>query len=161
MGNKPIKRNENIVKLSKDHHASLLFCWKIRQGIKYHIGVERLIKYVQYFWKHHFSLHFKEEEDFLFAPLKDEVVQKAIDDHLKIKSSIEQLTGLGTENKEILLSNIAEMVDQHVRFEERVLFPYLEQKLSVKQLEEIGNQIKGDPLMDHYEDNFWTKSSSL
>jgi len=30
MKTKPIKRNENIMKLSKEHHFSLLFCWKIR-----------------------------------------------------------------------------------------------------------------------------------
>jgi len=67
----PIKRNENIVKLSRDHHASLLFCWKLRQGIKYHSSIERMVKYVQYFWNQHFTPHFKEEEEFLFAPVKD------------------------------------------------------------------------------------------
>lgn len=161
MEKKPIKRNVNIVKLSKDHHASLMFCWKMRQGIKYHVAIERLIKYVQYFWAHHFSKHFKEEEEFFFKPLKDEVVQKAIDDHQKIKTFIDQVTFPGTENEEDILLELAEMVDQHVRYEERILFPHLEEKLSDEQLETIGKQINTEPLMDNYEDNFWTKSSSL
>jgi hemerythrin-like domain-containing protein len=157
---KPIKRNENIVKLSKDHHASLLFCWKLRQGIKYHVAIGRLIKYVQYFWAHHFSAHFKEEEEFLFKPLKDEVVQKAIDDHEKIKTFIDQVTFSETGKDDVLLE-LVELVDQHVRYEERILFPHLEKKLSDAQLETIGKRINREPWMDNYEDNFWTKSNSL
>lgn len=29
-----MKRNENIVLLSRDHHFGLLCAWKIRQGLK-------------------------------------------------------------------------------------------------------------------------------
>lgn len=161
MEKKPIKRNQHIVKLSKDHHATLLFCWKLRQGIKYHIAVERLIKYAQYFWEHHFSIHFKEEEEFLFKPLTDEVVQKAINDHQKIRTFIENITVEGMESEKDILLELAEIVDQHVRYEERILFPHLEEKLSGEQLATIGKQIGTEPLMDNYEDNFWTKSSSL
>jgi hemerythrin-like domain-containing protein len=161
METKPLKRSEHIVKLSRDHHASLLFCWKLRQGIKYHISRERLIKYVQYFWQHHFSIHFREEEEFLFAPLKDEIVQKAMEDHQKIKAFIGQISFHRTEGSENVFLELAEMVNDHVRYEERVLFPHLEEKLSDEQLEKIGREINTEPLMDDYEDNFWTKPSSL
>ena len=161
MERRPIKRNENIVKLSRDHHASLLFCWKLRQGVKYHASKDRIFTYVQYFWDHHFSKHFKEEEEFLFAPLKDEVVQKAIDDHQKIKIFFDQINVEGMESEADILLELADMVDQHVRFEERILFPHLEEKLSKEQLEIIGKQITDDPLADHYEDEFWIKSNSL
>jgi len=147
-------------KISKDHHASLLFCWKLRQGIKYHVAVGRLVQYVQYFWANHFSTHFKEEEEFLFKPLKDEVVQKAINDHQKIKTFIDQATIAETGNNDLLVQ-LVELVDQHVRYEERILFPHLEKKLSGEQLETIGKRINTEPLMDNYQDNFWTKSSSL
>ncbi len=161
MERKPIKRNAHIVKLSRDHHASLLFCWKIRQGIKYHVALERLIKYIQYFWQHHFSIHFKEEEQFLFAPIKDEVVRKAIDEHQKIETFIENISLPGTENQKERMLEIAEMVNDHVRYEERILFPHLEKKLSDQQLEKIGREINTEPLLDNYEDNFWTKPASL
>ncbi|MEO6905272.1 MAG: hemerythrin domain-containing protein [Ginsengibacter sp.] len=161
MKKKPIKRNENLVKLSKDHHASLLFCWKLRQGIKYHVEIERLLNYVQYFWLHHFSTHFKEEEEFLFKPFKDELAQKAMDDHQKIKNFIDQVSFSEKKYEEDILLELAEMVDQHVRYEERILFPHLEGKLSDEQLKTIGKLISKEPLMDSYGDDFWTKSSSL
>jgi hemerythrin-like domain-containing protein len=65
------------------------------------------------------------------------------------------------ENEEENLSELAEMVERHVRYEERILFPHLEQKLSDKQLEIIGEQIDSQTLTDNYEDQFWVKSTSL
>ncbi|MDE3183350.1 MAG: hemerythrin domain-containing protein [Bacteroidota bacterium] len=161
MENKPLKRNANIVKLSKDHHAGLLFCWKIRQGVKYHIETDRMIKYVKYFWEHHFAKHFKEEEDFLFAPVQDNEVQKALEDHQKIKIFVDKIAISGMEREEGVLLELADTVDDHIRYEERVLFPHLQEKLSDEQLEKIGEQIPDASLADTYEDHFWEKSRSL
>ena len=161
MENRPLKRNPHIVKLSQDHHASLMFCWKIRQGIKYHVAAERMIKYVQYFWEHHFSSHFKEEEEFLFAPLHDEKIQKAVNDHQKIKTFVSEIAFPGSEDPGDLLLELADMVDDHVRFEERTLFPHIENELSEDELENIGKQITDAPLKDNYEDAFWIRPKSL
>jgi hemerythrin-like domain-containing protein len=161
MENKPLKRNGNIVKLSRDHHASLLFCWKIRQGVKFHVEKNRMIKYVKYFWDHHFSTHFREEEEFLFAPVKNDEVQKAIEDHQKIKIFIDKIGVAGMEKEEDVLLELADTVDDHIRFEERVLFPHLQEELSDEQLQKIGEQIVDQPLTDNYEDHFWVKSRSL
>ncbi len=156
-----MKRNENIVKLSRDHHASLLFCWKIRQGLKHHIDLDRMINYVKYFWTQHFGPHFGEEEAFLFAPLKDEKVQKAIDDHKKIRGFIEVLNVSHLQDRGENLLKLADMVDEHVRYEERILFPHLESALSDEQLTQIGTQISDEPLLDTYQDAFWKNPSSL
>ena len=161
MENKPLKRNENLLKLSRDHHAGLLFCWKIRQGVKYHIEADRMIKYVKYFWNHHLATHFKEEEEFLFPPLQDAEVQKALDDHQKIKTFVDKVEVSGMESEDDVLLELADTVDDHIRYEERVLFPHLQEKLSDEQLEMIGEQIVDEPLIDNYEDEFWRKSSSL
>ena len=161
MKNKPLRRNENLVKLSKDHHAGLLFCWKIRQGIKYHIETNRMIKYVKYFWDHHLAAHFKEEEEFLFPPLKDKEVQKALDDHQKIKIFVGKIAVTGMEREQGVLLELADTLDNHIRYEERILFPHLQEKLSEEQLKKIGEQIPDATLADTYEDHFWEKSRSL
>lgn len=66
MEGKPIKRSKYIIKLSRDHNASLLFCWKIRQGKRLGVESERIKPYVAYFAKEHLSPHFFEEETILF-----------------------------------------------------------------------------------------------
>ena len=161
MKNKPLKRSESLVKLSKDHHAGLLFCWKLRQGIKYHIEKDRMIKYVKYFWDFHLAAHFKEEEEFLFSPVKDREVQKALDDHQKIKIVVDKIAVPGQDHDEDVLSELADSVDDHIRYEERILFPHLQEKLSREELEKIGEHLMDVPLIDTYEDQFWKRSSSL
>ena len=88
---KPIKRNELLKTFSKDHHFSLLFCWKIRQGLRKEVAIERICKYVQYFWQQHLLPHFQEEELILFTPVNDRAVQKAIKEHKQISQQVEDL----------------------------------------------------------------------
>jgi iron-sulfur cluster repair protein YtfE (RIC family) len=153
---KPVTRNEHIKKLSREHHFSLLFCWKIRQGLRMDVSMERIGKYVQYFWRQHLQPHFREEEHILFSPIKDNQVQRAINEHKCIRLQIEDLTD-SKNNQGKRLAKIADMVDEHVRYEERELFPHLERKLTKEQLENIGKLIQKhhQSLQDLYEDQFW------
>lgn len=156
---KPIKRSEHIRKLSRDHHFSLLFCWKIRKGLKTEVAPERIRLYVEYFWEHHLQPHFREEERILFAPFDDRQIQRAVKEHKQIQEVIEDLGGYSKLNEKKLLTEIADMVDEHVRYEERELFPYLEQKLNKEQLETIGRELQKNhlSLQDDYTDIFWNR----
>ena len=162
MDQKPIKRNPHIVKLSKDHHFSLLFCWKIRNGLKFEAEPSRIKKYIQYFWKHHIQPHFREEETILFAPVKDAAVQKALREHEDIAKQINEINISEHISPDQLLT-LADMVDNHVRYEERELFPHLEEILTEEQLESIGKQISSrhNPnLKDDFADEFWVKKKA-
>jgi hemerythrin-like domain-containing protein len=159
---KPIKRSEHIVTLSKDHHFSLLFCWKIRSGVKAQIEPIRIIKYVQYFWEQHMKPHFMAEETFLFTPVKDIQVEKALSQHAAIREQINSLSA-DAQDVVIRLSTLADMVDDHVRYEERELFPHLESILSNAQLETIGKALAvhdDHAKQDDYQDQFWMKNKS-
>jgi len=158
MENKPIKRNEHIVSLSKDHHVTLLFCWKIRTALKHEVAVDRMLSYVQYFWQQHMLPHFREEETILFLPVKDDKVQRAVIEHEQIREKIEALHIAGNDTK-VQLAELANLVDAHVRYEERELFPHLEQVLTNDQLEWIGKQLneKHEMLRDDFGDEFWVR----
>ncbi|MEJ7736947.1 MAG: hemerythrin domain-containing protein [Chitinophagaceae bacterium] len=159
MEKKPIKRNKHIVKLSKDHHFTLLFCWKIRNGLKFEAVPERIVKYVKYFWQYHMQPHFAEEETILFSPIRSAEVQKALDEHAQIAEQIKALDAAG-DNAANQLLILADTVDNHVRYEERELFPHLEKVLTDEQLESIGKQIEEqhDPVLkDDFADEFWMK----
>lgn len=156
MERKPIKRNEHIVKLSQDHHASLLFCFKIRQGLKRNIDPQRIRPYIEYFSQHHFREHFAEEEEILFRPLQDKKVKQAMNEHVVILNLVDRILASDGGTQEQLLE-LASLVDNHVRYEERVLFPHLEKVLTEEQLEDIGNRLPDDALCDNYPDHFWKK----
>ncbi len=154
----PIKRTEHIAPLSRDHHFGLLFSWKINQGIKRGTDAKRIKSYIAYFWENHLRTHFKEEEEILF--LKDEPgCMQAEKEHAEIGRLIKSITE--NENPDTAnMQALANMISQHIRFEERELFLFLEQKLSLEQLTEIGNRLKElhiDAPMDNYGDEFWAE----
>src|SRR5690554_3633679 len=154
---KPIKRSEHIIQLSREHHFSLLFCWKVRKGIKNEIDPKRIIQYILYFWKEHLLPHFS-EEDILFEHVDDELVQRAYTEHHEINDLVSSLGSKNEEEKVLVASKIADLVDSHVRFEERELFPHLEAAIDESQLAKIGEKLleaQPEPLQDIYPDEFW------
>lgn len=154
----PIKRNSNIVALSKDHHFGLLFCWKIEEGLKNNVELRRIKTYVDFFWSKHLTLHFK-EEDLLLNSIKDDLCDKAKEDHQIIANEICRIHEEEDCGKHDYL-HLAEVLKQHIRFEERVLFPHLELMLSEQQLNEIGHRLGQSHAVfeDNYTDEFWVKT---
>lgn len=149
-----MKRNENIIPLSHDHHFGLLCCWKIRQGLKKNIDFERIIKYIDYFWNQHLKEHFKEEEEILFSYLEDEFSARVAKEHQDLELIFNEIQK-NTNVKN--LENFANLLNDHIRFEERQWFPHLENHLSEDQLIEIGKalaEVHSDE-KDDYQDEFW------
>lgn len=152
----PLKRNINIVELSKDHHFGLLFCWKITQGLSKDIELDRIKNYVAYFWLNHFITHFKEEEEIIFNVYEDALCNKAKEEHQIIKNEIEAIINLKNQDKNHF-SHLTNFIKEHIRFEERILFPHLELILSDEELQNIGDKIKQSHhiFKDDYADEFW------
>lgn len=152
----PLKRSEHLIRLSREHHSGLLFCWKIRQGLKKNADTERIRKYVEFFWQHDLADHFREEEDILFASKKDDdKVKKALQEHVEIKALIDSITKSKAPEAGMLTA-LADAVDHHIRYEERELFPYLEATFTPEQLLRIGEQLNAAPSSaDNYTDEFW------
>jgi hemerythrin-like domain-containing protein len=153
-----MKRNENIQALSRDHHFGLLFCWKIQKGLTSNVEIERINRYVNYFWETNLHQHFLEEETILFHQLHDRFCDDAIREHKAIALQINKIN-----NKEKLnpkaYADLAMLVNRHIRFEERILFPHLENTLSANQLRIIGlelAELHQKEAVDDYEDEFWS-----
>lgn len=156
----PIKRNDDIVPLSQDHHLSLLFGWKIKQGLKASVSVSRMLAYVRYFEDVHLTPHFTEEEELLFGPNKEnEMVQKGLQDHTDIKDIISRLyEGPNEQDQLAQLALLASAVETHVRFEERELFPALEKLILPQLLSAVGAELRAShPVknIDDFADEFW------
>ena len=123
----PIKRHKALIPTSRDHHHGLLLCWKIREGLKKGISVQRIKKYTDFFFETQLKPHFAFEEAELFSLLEKDhpMIQRAMEDH-------EILTQLFQEKKDIesALRKIEQQLQEHIRFEERVLFNEIQVGLS-------------------------------
>jgi hemerythrin-like domain-containing protein len=157
---KPIKRSEHIVKLSRDHHAGLLFCWKVKEGVKKEVDPLRINKYVKFFWEQHLKEHFREEETLLFDEVNNDLTKQGKEEHALLNGWFNRIINDDLKSPLEYLS-FTELLINHIRFEERVLFPYLEAQLPAPTLIAIGVFLEQHhmPFNDNYADEFWSKKS--
>lgn len=149
---KPVKRDAFLQPFSREHHHSLLLCWKIRTGFSKGIETARIKRYAEWFFVNHIYPHFKEEEVHLFPILgaDNDLVKKAISDHRRLYRLFKNKAEV-----EKSLSLIEEELESHIRFEERSLFNEIQQAATDQQLELIGSLHTEQPFMDNIEDEFW------
>lgn len=152
MQQKPLKRHKALQPLSREHHHGLLLSWKIRTGFSKNIDPKRMRKYANWFYKTHLIPHFEMEEKHVFSILdnKHELVKKALADHRRLKRLFAE-----TDNDEKTLSKIEEELEQHIRFEERVLFPEIQNKATNLQMLAIQKVLQPNNFEDNLEDAFW------
>lgn len=148
----PVKRHEILQPFSRQHHYGLLLCWKIREGFRKNIEHERIKAHIDWFWKNHLQPHFEIEEKYVFPILgKDhEMVRKALSEHRRLKRLFEQ-----SKDVEITLSLIEEELEQHIRFEERVLFNEVQEHASEKELKSIQQLLLPQENDNGWDDQFW------
>ena len=154
---KPLKRSKELAPLSREHHDGLLFAWKIKQGLANGTPIETLCNYARWFWINHIKPHFRDEEKVLvkFLPQDNALVQQMFKEHAQIRDLIISLDKEPDSNS---LQLLAEVINNHIRFEERQLFGYAEENLSSEQLDEIYKALPDDSHCEtEWKDEFWVK----
>jgi iron-sulfur cluster repair protein YtfE (RIC family) len=142
-----MKRHKTIIPLSHDHHVLL----KMAQGIKKNFiktdlgtsSINNKIKHVIHSYNTELIPHFNHEETILFplAKGKDKALDKLIDEAVAEHDKMgEMISGLEKGDKEQNLDNLGFFLEKHVRNEERVLFPKIEEVLG-DELNIIDGQI--------------------
>ncbi|PZX50674.1 hypothetical protein LV84_03986 [Algoriphagus ratkowskyi] len=152
MPNQPIKRHKFLQPLSRDHHHGLLFCWKIRSGVKRGIEVSRMKGHLKWFWDTHLVAHFAEEEAVVFPILgnEDELIKQALCEHSELEKLFSQ------EDMDYEFLNYLQIaLEKHIRFEERILFNKIQELATPDQLAKVEqhNAAEGEEL--DWEDDYW------
>ena len=154
----PLKRHPELVNLSREHHFELLFAWKIGQGLVRKADSRIIRDYVRYFWDQHLESHLEKEEKIVVQVLSeaDPMRFRLQQDHDLMRSLVNCLYSERL-NIDYLLEALQYLVREHVRFEERVFFPYLEQIATPSQLILMGLEIEKHsvPPTDDFVPAFW------
>ncbi|GHE52673.1 MAG: hemerythrin domain-containing protein [Bacteroidota bacterium] len=152
MKRKPLKRTQALQPLSREHHQGLLLCWKIRKGLGTGVDPCRIKAYVDWFYENYLFTHFHQEEQFVFPLLgnEHELVRKALTEHRRLNRLFSQKEDL-TRN----LSRIEEELEQHIRFEERVLFEEIQRTVSTEQLQSLELSHQETGFQENNSDPFW------
>ena len=102
--------------------------------------------------------HFIAEEDLLLniLPATDVQRHKVLREHETVRKMVDQI-----ERKEEFSETIIELLHSfltnHIRYEERVFFPYLEQLANAEQLAKIGQHLANEhaETEDTFQPEFW------
>jgi iron-sulfur cluster repair protein YtfE (RIC family) len=159
----PLKRNPELAELSREHHFELLFSWKIKQGLARNVDRGILQDYVRYFWTHQMESHLEKEEKIVIQVLSeaDPMRFRVQQDHDLIRSLVAYLH-LDRGEVDYLLDALQHLVQEHVRFEERVFFPYLEKEATPGQLILMGLEMNKYEVVppDEFLPAFWSPDFS-
>ena len=152
----PIKRSDQLAPLSREHHDGLLFVWKIKQGLENNASPEIMREYTLWYWKHHIKPHFYQEEKILmpFMPAGHPMGIRLKDEHSHIR---ELIIELDTEADKRHLQLLCDLLTHHIRFEERVLFPFVEEHTAKEFLNNAGERLSNLPNgnCSNYPVKFW------
>ncbi|WP_017730909.1 hemerythrin domain-containing protein [Nafulsella turpanensis] len=156
---KPIKRSPALVEFSKDHHFGLLLVWKIRQGQRAGIPPVRIAQYVTYFYEQDLQHHFADEEKFLFPTLHEHnsLRQRAEREHAEIRGLVSSIRHFPFDPE--WLKSFAELLEAHIRFEERELFNQLQTLMSEAELLKLLKEVPARPHLEDekWRDRFWER----
>jgi len=155
---KPIKRSKELMQLSREHHGGLLLVWKIKAGLSKAVEAKRIADYIVFFYVSNLQTHFKLEEDYVFSllPADSALRIKAETQHKGINEMV-SIFKMASDSDKLL--QFADLLEEHIRFEERELFNYIEQNCAPELL------LRAAAMSDHtsnnkqnWNDEFWTKS---
>jgi iron-sulfur cluster repair protein YtfE (RIC family) len=147
-GVRKVKRHESLVPLSREHHHGLALCLGIHREIGNHIEDRAWLKKnaekAADFFATDLRAHFKAEEEIVFPAMiamKEAVatIAQLIDEHRHLNELALQLrTTPPGETAASLLQEFADLLEAHIRCEERVLFPIYERNIASSAAERVG-----------------------
>lgn len=125
-----MKRDPRLHGLTSDHHQGLVIARRVAQG---RLDAAALRER----FDAELEPHFRAEEELLLPPLQaageGALVSRTLAEHAEMRAHL----AASERGEPGRLEAFAALLDQHIRFEERVLFPAAEARLSGADLERI------------------------
>ena len=137
-----MKRSPELAALSRDHHQALEVALRLRRVSDE--TLESAVAHFQGFWSRQGEQHFVIEERLLLPALPDddaewaEATRRVRAEHREIRAGAASLADASSVRA---ARGLGELLAAHVRFEERTLFPLVEQRLSHGALAELGHAL--------------------
>jgi hemerythrin-like domain-containing protein len=137
-----LKRDPALVGLSHDHHQALFVAQRLRRAAGDSAVREAREAFLRY-WDEHGAAHFRAEEEVLLPAYAGHgdahhpLVSRALCEHVAIRHLAAQLRAEAAPAPEQLDALGIALAD-HVRLEERELFPMIESALPVEDLAAVG-----------------------
>ncbi len=136
----PQHRHEALIPFSRDHYTGLKQAQQLRKAADANDVTRR--KAVAEFidaWDQEIAEHFRDEERLLLHLMQEEDRARMLREHERLTQFARQLLHLrsNANPNPVLLKQIGEMLEKHIRWEERELFNCLQDQLDKEQLDAL------------------------
>lgn len=155
-----MKRSEHLHVLSHQHHNGLMAVLLLKKGIAKNADIYVMQDFILQLWENELRKHFLAEElelnpDLLELPEIADLYQRMKEEHAQIRALILQLKSAPAATEQI--RNFYELLEQHIRFEERELFERIQVHVTPGVLEQVGKRLEALPTgsCDRYPVKFW------
>lgn len=155
-----MKRNEHLHILSHQHHNGLMAVLFLKKGVAKQADPAVMQDFVLQIWEQELRRHFLAEEielhpERLHVPGLVDYYEKMKREHAAIRALILLFKSGPVFFEEI--RKFYELLEQHIRFEERELFERIQEEVEPFVLEQIGKHLEGLPTgsCDRYPVKFW------
>ena len=144
-------RHSSLIQLSHDHHHGLALALRCRKQALGQIkpmgavGLRERAKEFHDFFAANLAAHFRAEEEVLFpllrlaVPASGTMIDELVGDHETIRQAMPRLAAGGALSK--LIFDLGDLLERHIRKEERELFPLFERHVEAGEAETIGREI--------------------
>jgi hemerythrin-like domain-containing protein len=145
-----MKRAPELRTLSEDHHHGLVQARRLRRT-RDADSAEAAAKGFLDFWQKDTAIHFRKEEEVLLpvmarygGDLSREPLVEMLEDHARIRGLVMQLSDEAIRGnvRPETLHEIGERLQAHIRLEEQVVFPFIEESLSEGALKELAARLE-------------------
>ncbi|HET8674479.1 MAG TPA: hemerythrin domain-containing protein [Blastocatellia bacterium] len=148
---KSFRRHESLIPLSREHHYGLMLCLRIHRGLPQHGHDEAWLRakadQAARFFASDLAPHFKAEEEALFPAMRDfrgasELLSELLSEHRELERLAGRLGGTDPAELHEALVRFADLLEGHIRKEEREAFPLYEKQAGVELAAEVGRAVK-------------------
>ena len=127
-----MKRHDNLQPLSRQHHHELLACLLLKKGIQKKADLATMQTFTRQFWNDDLSPHVRAEESTLIpllmaTPSLKHYAAVLHNDHELIETIFERSQDGYLSYR--MLELFADTLEEHIRFEERVVFNEMQEQL--------------------------------
>lgn len=148
-------RFRQLVPLSKEHEDGMIFINRIRAGLDKKVAVDRLGRYICWYWKNHIRPHFFLEERILlpYIPASNFFGKRLQEEHDEIT---ELIIAIDDDPQKESMNSFCKLIEAHIQFEEEHLYSYLERQLGKNQLDAIYRVLMNHPVNNEaWHDEYW------
>ena len=150
---------ESLQPLSRQHKSALMACLLIRKGISKQAKVEDMVSFLQQCWIQEILPHFEQEEALLIPLLKKYPKGKIYADTILRDHELFRIGMIHLQQdhlQERLLQDLAEQLEHHIRFEERIVFQEMQNFIPPAELEQLILKEHDQPsICNNYPQRFW------